>query len=399
MPIEEQLAQLPDCQRNPVYLAQIGRLLNAQRRYGEALDHLERALMFDPESAEIQLDYALALAGDGDLLSAVALLDTLLAQSTLPEPMRLAVERAKDRLMIPTTTKIATTSALRFSAQLRVGNDNNLLGSPRLEQLAISLPNETLTLPLDGTMQPRAGLYHRADARMEWAFGQTPHGMWELSANISQRHSPDVPEADSQQNDVSLEYAPHLQPHDAFAPYAYVTHSTFDAVRGTQFAQWGVGGGVQSTLGGCGTRWGGEWQDRQVLSNPMLSGFYSGVSVLWRCDKNWQFVFKMGEDRPQNLERPGGRQRTASLRSLFFDGHWLWDTEFSHTRDTTGYSPLLDYDAVRTTNRVSTRLEYQIPIGSQWVAALGGEWSMQDSNLALFQVRNWGTYASLRWVW
>ncbi len=401
-PIAEQLVLLPQCQRNPVYLAQIGRLLNAQGRYGEALDHLERALMFDAESAEIQLDYALALAGDGDWLSAVALLDTLLTQSALPDSMRLAVERAKDRLMMPSAyatygAKTATDSAVRLSAQLRVGNDNNLLGSPRLDQLEISLPNEVLTLPLDGTMQPRAGMYHRADARMEWTLASIAEGALEFSANVSQRHSPDVPEADSQQTDISLEYAP--SPHRRLAPYAYLTRSTFDAVRGTQFSQWGVGAGVQSTLGGCGTRWGGEWQDRQVVSNPLLSGFYSGVSVLWRCHTHWQWVLKMGEDRPQNPERPGGRQRTASLRGLFFDGRWLWDNEFSHTRDSTGYSPLLDYDAVRTTNRFSTRLEYQIPLGQQWVAALGAEWTGQDSNLALFQVRSWGTYASMRWVW
>lgn len=401
IPVEEQLLRLPQCQRDPVYLAQIGRLLNAQKRYGEALDHLERALMFDSESADIQLDYALALAGEGDWLSAVALLDTLLAQTALPDSMRLAVEQAKDRLMMPSAyaTKSAESSALRLSAQLRVGNDSNLLGSPRLDQLEISLPNEVLTLPLDGTMQPRAGAYHRTDARMEWAFWRTEQGAWEFSVNRSQRRSPHVPEADSFQDDVGVEYTPKQNLPQDISPYAYATRSNYDAVRGAQFTHWGVGAGVQSTLVGCSTRWGGEWQDRQVLSNPLLSGIYSGVGVLWRCGTQWQFVFKMGEDRPQNPERAGGRQRIASLRSLFLYGHWLWDTEFSHTRDSTGYSPLLNYDAVRSTNRVSTRLEYLIPLGQQWVAALGAEWSRQDSNLALFQVRSWGTYASIRWTW
>lgn len=398
-PVEAQLQYLPQCQHDPVYLAQIGRLLNAQKRYGEALDHLERALMFDSESAEIQLDYALALAGEGDWLSAVALLDTLLAQTALPASIRLAVQQAKDRGTMPSTPPALTASTLRFSAQLRAGTDNNLLGSPRLDQLTISLPNEVLTLPLDGTMQPRSGAYHRTDARVEWGFGKTAHGVWELSANMSQRRSPDVPEADSHQDDFSLEYAPHSQPDHPLAPYVFLTRSTFNAVRGTQFTQWGIGGGVQTPIGECSLRWGGEWQDRSIVSNPLLSGLYAGTSVSWRCNKHWQWAFKVGKDRPLNPERPGGLQHIASLRGLFLKGNWLWDNEFSHTHDSTGYSPLLDYDAARSTNRFSTRLEYHIPIGAHWLAALGVEWSRQDSNLALFQVQNWGTYASLRWVW
>jgi hypothetical protein len=156
---------------------------------------------------------------------------------------------------------------------------------------------------------------------------------------------------------------------------------------------------VQTSLFGCSARVGGEWQDRQVISNTLLSGSYSGASVLLGCHKNWQVVIKAGEDRPQNAERPGGIQRTASVRSFFFNGTWLWDSEFSHTQDSTGYSPLLNYDAARATSRLSTRLEYQIPLAQQWVVALGAEWSKQDSNLALFQTQSWGSYANLRWVW
>jgi Flp pilus assembly protein TadD len=79
-PLEEQLAMVSDCQRSAPFLAQIGRLLIAQGRYADALDHLERAIMFDPDMASAQLDYAIALAGSGDMLSARQLLDNIIAQ-------------------------------------------------------------------------------------------------------------------------------------------------------------------------------------------------------------------------------------------------------------------------------------------------------------------------------
>lgn len=419
VPLEEQLVHLSSCQNHPVYLAQIGHLLNGLGRYAESLEHLERALMLDSESAEIQLDYAIALAGNGDWLSATELLDALSTQTSLPPALRHAVMQAKNRIVPATTMPIAANSAyssaapvasvasaLRLSAQIRVGNDSNLLGSPRLDQLEISLPNEIITLPLDGSMQPRTGVYTRTDARMEWSLGldSIEQGTWELSANLSQRRSGDVPEADSHQEDFNLEYNPYPHPHPyphltTWQPYAVITRSNFEAVRGTRFTNWGTGGGVQIPLFGCSTRVGGEWQDRQVMSNPLLSGVYTGLSTLWRCHKHWQWALKMGEDRPQHSERPGGRQHTASVRSLFFNGTWLWDSEFSHTHDSIGYSPLLNYDAVRSTHRFSTRLEYQMPLEQQWVAAWGLEWSGQDSNLALFQMRSWGSYASIRWIW
>ena len=81
--IEEQLTHLPECQRSAPYLAQLGQKLNALGRYSEALDHLERALLFDPNLPQAQLDYAIALAGTGDTLSARLLLDGILAQSDL----------------------------------------------------------------------------------------------------------------------------------------------------------------------------------------------------------------------------------------------------------------------------------------------------------------------------
>ena len=110
---------------------------------------------------------------------------------------------------------------------------------------------------------------------------------------------------------------------------------------------------------------------------------------------------------PLDPNRPGGKQSFTSLRSvgiwpasaMGLAGALLLDLDYTHTRDASGYSPLLDNAAVRTTRRVTTRLEYQRPLSKSLRLTVGGEWSYQDSNLELFKVRGWGPYAALQAQW
>ena len=62
--LEALLAEVAQCQTDAEFLAQLGFLLNAQGRYTEALDHLERALMLNPGLKGAQIDYAVAPTGD-----------------------------------------------------------------------------------------------------------------------------------------------------------------------------------------------------------------------------------------------------------------------------------------------------------------------------------------------
>ncbi len=80
-------------------------------------------------------------------------------------------------------------------------------------------------------------------------------------------------------------------------------------------------------------------------------------------------------------------------------GTLLIDAELSFARDTTGYSALLDNNAVRSTARLTTRLEFQRPFSAGMLGTLGTEWSSQASNLPLFRVKSWGPYAALRVLW
>jgi hypothetical protein len=282
---------------------------------------------------------------------------------------------------------------------------------------------------------PRAGSYTRADARVELS-RQTPGGSrWELTASLMARTSPAVPEANTQQSELALEYSHPFgqwgeqwggqtgsQRGSQWGGYLGTTLVNIITDGGTHYASQGLVMGLQAYQHrSCSARAGLEWQNRDLSSNPILSSSYSGLAAQWACSAagggQWQLSAKAGRDRPQDPERPGGDQTVASVRGvvlwplsalplggLQMAGNVLVEAELTTSQDTTGYSPLLDHAAIRSNRRTTARLEYQRTLGARLLGktlqgTLGAEWSTQDSSLALFRVQSWGPYAALRLQW
>lgn len=413
-PLEAQLAALPDCQRNPHYLAQLGQLLTAQGKYADALDHLERALMLDPSILAAQLNYAIALAGIGDLLSASQLLDGILSQPDVPPDLRQTLTDARQRIARqqgqPAITARAQ-PAFALNVNLRYGHDSNLLGTPNISTLALTTPGGVVILPLESSAGPRAGAYTRADIKLGYVHRLPDGSFWDLAAAALQRTSARAPDANTKQTELSLGYS--QSPSAPFAGYVSTSWVGINSLGGTRYASQGLAMGLQLPLtpGTCSAKVGLDWQNRNILSNTVLSGHYSGVNTIFGCVSawggQWQFSAKIGQDRPKDTNRPGGVQTSTSIRGigiwpttgLGFEGTALVDLEYNTTRDATGYSPLLDNAAVRQTRRLTTRFEYQHALTQRVVATMGTEWSGQDANLALFRVKSWGPYAALRVSW
>ena len=78
---------------------------------------------------------------------------------------------------------------------------------------------------------------------------------------------------------------------------------------------------------------------------------------------------------------------------------WLLDAEASHSRDATGYSPLLANNRRRTINRLTLRLEMQHTLTPHIAALAGLEAVAQSASLPLFALHSRGVYAGLRAQW
>jgi len=428
--LQRMMDALPVCQKDAVFLAKLGQLLNRQGLYLEAADHLERALMLEPNLKDAQLSYAIALAGSGDILGATALLDDLLADPAMPGDLRLLIVRQKAALA-GAGEPVGWQS--RFTLATRLGYDSNLLGSPNLESLTLTLSGQNLVLPLDASYLARGGGYARADVQADLHRSASDGSRWDAVASLRSRYSPVAPEAGSSQIDLLLErsqnntQALNASP-SAVGSYFNLSSSGLQSKTGTRYTALGVaGGGSWQVAGavGCQARLGAEAQERNYLGNQVLSGRYTGVAGFWSCEQRsgaqWLVGLKTGRDGAQDAARPGGDQRQTSLRLTGFlplnalpstlaadlapalanlrRGGLLFDFEHSQQTDSSGYSPIIDNGSTRSVSRRAARLEFQHPVTTSVLWLLGAEWVAQSSSLALFGQDSWGAYSGLRVSW
>ena len=410
-------SHLQRCYTYPAYLARLGHLYNLQQRHTEAIEPLERALLFDPENPDLQLDYALALAGSGDVASALNLVLALQSHPALPSSLRQNLAHTS-QLWVSGAGAVPTPGT-RFSAGLRLGHDSNLLGAPNLGQISLTLPTETITLPLETSSRPRPSWFSRVDVRLHHVRPQADGSRWEVQAAALQRNSPNVNAANGSQTEFQIEHS-HPASATRWGHYASVSLASLQTHAGTRYRSQGLAAGLEwAGAGGrsketssaplCALRLGLDWQNRQLQSNSTLSGRYGGVSGQWGCTPAdgqlyWQWSARAGQDRPQDATRPGGAQNQYSVRfhtSMMSSAAttWLLDAEASHSRDAEGYSPLLSNNRQRSIQRLTLRLELQHQLTSHLVALGGLEAVTQNANLPLFTLRSRGLYAGLRAQW
>ncbi|WP_309826757.1 tetratricopeptide repeat protein [Acidovorax delafieldii] len=425
--IDVWLPLLGQCQRDPVYLMTLGQMLIRQGRYLEASDHLERALLFNPTLKEARVDYAIALAGAGDIPSALAMVADLLADPDLPPHLRASLMHQRTALAEAGAPAWQT----RVVATTRIGHDSNLSGAPNLGSLTLTIAGQPVLLPLDEAYQARGGAYARADLQLEARHHNSDGSQWNLLASLRTRRSPAVPNTGTQTADLVLErshYSSLLDTPHAAGYYASASGGLLQAQAGTRYQALGAGLGWgvlwrDGWIQDCQTRMGAEAQQRQHQTNAVLSGLYLGLAAVISCERSsgvqWLVSLRSGRDAARSSERPGGGQQQNSLRfagylplapwasaearTLPWDvlrhGGLLLDVEASHYRDATGYSPLLQNGALRILRRNTARLEYQLSVAKTLQWTLGAEWVQQRSSLDLFRLQSHGPYTALRVSW
>jgi hypothetical protein len=365
--------------------------------------------MLAPELKAAQLSYAIALTGSGDPQSASALIGSLLADPALPDDLRTLIQRQQDALA---TLADPGRWQGRFTLATRAGYDSNLMGSPNLDSLSLTLAGQTVVLPLDPSYLARSGSYVRADAQADLHRTAADGASWDAVMSLRHRYSAAVPEAASSQIDLLAERSNTAS--DAGGSFVSASASGLAAQVGTRYVAVGFAGGWgrawRNVSLACEMRVGAEWQQRNYVSNQVLSGRYTGVASFLSCEQasgmQWLLGAKTGREAASDPTRPGGDQHQSSLRlsaywplaGLRRDG-FLLDFERSKQDDSSIYSEIIDSGRTRSVSRQSVRLEYRLPLSlaSQWT--LGAEKVSQPSNLTLFQQDSWGLYAGLRKAW
>lgn len=391
------LALEPQCQRQALFLYQLGRLLNQMGRYDEALDRLEGAILRQPDHWQSQLEYAIALEGVGDTESAAGLLTNLAQNPALDADTQRQIATLRQR------SSNTQRRSQRTVIGLATGFDDNLMGSTQQQQFDLTLPTGRLPVTTDAEQRPRAGKFARVDVRHDGDFAGSEAAQWRYSLVGSYRQSPDYTPANLGQLGALIE-------RDAIGPqglYLLGLHQLLLRAESTVLRQTQFGMGLAHTT----TVWGHTCQQRlgldlQHLAYPAsseLDGRYTGLLGQAYCPASGlQMQLRLGQDRPTQADRPGGSQNQYGLRiaktNQLGAAQLAVELDHTHQADQAGYSTLLENNAPRQINRTAYRFEYR------WVAGtlspyVGFEWINQQSNLPLFDVQNRVLTAGMRVKW
>jgi hypothetical protein len=291
-----------------------------------------------------------------------------------------------------------------------------------LSELSLNFSGTPFSLSLDSSYLSQSGNYTRAD--LGWSYrkpeaSSEPNmpesaGLLQAWAQARGRESSVTPEARQQQALVGWEYR--VKPFassnflGANQVGTYVTAQGVELRGGTsvKYAAQTLGLGLHTAsraLGAkCEAKLGAEWQRRDLVSNPILSGRYQGLSAQWFCQNDEGLALQVaasgGQDNNTGPARAGGAQTESAARVMGRWGAYLLEMEADLKKDSSIYSVLLS-DRVRKIARVGARLEWQGALVAypEVLVQAGLQWSHQKSNLQLFKQQNWGPYIGLSKAW
>ena len=441
----------PDpCDEQATCQAQKGAQLLAQGRVEEAAVALEKALLLDPNLPGAQLDYAQALALIGLKGSARAMLADVLQRPDIQPNLKSKLTGAQNPPSEASRPSLQSEWQWSKLVQAALGHETNLNSATFTDSLTLMLSNGPVTIGLSDSAKPIAGPATKTLLAVQ---GSTRAGagllaLGELSVSASL----------SNKNALQTDSLTGIKPERNQTAEA-VAKFSLPMIAGAASGQWQFSaGGTQFWLGsasaysdtgfnvkfnwdqsfepGFTSVFGGKLnlEDQSCKLAPSvgqthqsfplsssLNGIYSfaRMELLCRAQANEsQVVLGKGLDKatnnamsaPQSSARPGGDKKRLDL--LLRHEHLVplaWSpfnqvkagqlsawVRYAKSADAQIYSELLG-DLKTTTHRTDWGLGLWVPLDKSWSAGLNLEATSQKSNNTLFNLKNSGVYAGIRW--
>lgn len=383
----------------------------------QALLWLERALLLEPDAPGARADHALALAALGERAALVDLVEQWRDRGDIPAPLRQHLQAALLRARVGTTngTPLTNADALgwtwRAEVALFAGHETNLDRSPRLSELTLTAPDGPIELPLAVALVPRAGQAWLAEGGLQAQYKASPLVRWQGGVQFTARHAPNEPATDQQQVQLALA---RVQRVGDWRAHVHLSHLWLGGRLNDPYRVTRIGAAAEREFGGCGARFGAEFDARRYTSATLSDGstaslqFNADCPLSWVRGWSWGMAWRAGVDRPVHAERPGGDQRqvSAGLRAagpigagfrLEASGRLTW------MDDSLGYSPLLENNAVRRQQQQLLSAEVSRTLPTDWLPrselVLQVQRLRQTGNLSLFSHSGTSGFAGMRWAW
>lgn len=357
----------------------------ARQAWSEAELLLERALMLNPSSAETLIELARLLALRGRPEEASAMVEALMADPRTPEPQlrglrallaqldqsrRFAALTSDPRTRHPSAADLPGPSQNRWRFEATTGYSSNPLVVTSASAINVTLPEGTLSFPLEG--RPGRAAYGVLTAGM-----QAPSGI----EVVFQAQQVDLPNQEvAYRAGLSLPLSRGLM--------ALLRTQRFGD--GTQRYQVDV----SSPMGGAWTAQAGWYQEPSRLRQGPRGRVEWMRTVGQAAQLGWWI------DGEANWDAGAPGYAGVGARAVFSPHpSWVATTQAQVQKDTAGYSPLLERNARRTL------LTYQFGLEAALGSASTSPWrfrlydSRRISNLALFSWKDRGVQLVWRRAW
>ena len=362
----------------------------------------ERILLEQPWRQGVWLDYALCLQQLGDNDSARAIFKSVLAQNP-PEHL---VPWLKQQ--IQSISRPIEDWQYSGAVTLLDGHDNNLNRAPLTNYLTLTLPLGGLAvLPLSSSSQANAGASQLMHLDWQAVRQSATNGDWLVQATLNTRQTPGNDGQGYLQSGIGLSHnwiAPSAQEYRTVLTVQDLQYGGIDLQRTLRTGLYQVQHWQKpNAKTACTSSYGAEWELISYPSSSELNGQYLGIAADLGCKQSpaWHLLLRTGIDMAQS-SRPGADQQSIDLRGQLGDylgaGRWLALGELTLLHDTSGYSPLLDNNAVRNIQNLLLKLEYQHPLGPKLQAVVSTEIFRQSSNLPLFTLSGKAAWLGARYL-
>ena len=372
-------AVLDKCLNSPSYFALYGAALMHTSNLSQAIEMLERALLLSPENGGALLDYSTALYHSGELMTALAINESLLEREDTP---RYLIQLLQQRQADWEAEKVNWRG--RFA--LLGGYHDNLNGVADLDNIILTLEDEDLLVFLGNNSTPLEGGYisSRLSAQRTHLLADG-HSVFSMAF---QDRSTELTSVDTDELTVGYERIKQL--HDGKRSWRLESSYLLYGDRELYFSLEG-GGERHWSVGRCSPF---VELELRTLYFPELdylneASFMYGGGVSCGGSANQLVVgayaiYNASLNNREGGDRLGGEVEVKWQR-LLGGGVLLAQLSYSPLYDQEGYSPLLRRNEERDTQDISASLQYIYPISRSFSLHAGFYHRNLESNLDLFE--------------
>jgi hypothetical protein len=384
-------------ENDPDYFNYMGVVALRAADYAAAALAFERVVLMQPANAGAWLDLAIATYRIGERARAIAYFDYIEKEMQPPPAIGNVIAGFRSSMQ-----DADRQSPWIVQAEALVGRDTNANSGLRVSSLRLTFESERLTLDLDPSVKARSDQFFQAGASGTYRT-RTDLGQVELQAGARVRRFADEHDFSTLALQMSGTLSRPSQLGD-FTTGAQAEHFMLGGRSVLQSGRSVLQSGrmlarFEQSRGTCRTGESAELEARRYTDNALLDG-----NLLWgqggvACDLvigslplQFTLIGRIGKDFAVH-DRAGGNTTHAELLSqanfpVAGRAKIRMSLGVAKSIDASGYSPLLENNAIRHVDRINAGVSLIFPAFQGWEYIGGIERNVSSSNLPLFDQSN-----------